>query len=85
MRNEIPVADGVLIVESDYDADYPGMFVSFRPKGSIHEYQVVNIENVPSNSATSETPAKTVIVRVWGDTNNDDYTSRVDIPVADFQ
>ena len=81
---EVPVADGVLVIEAEYDADYPGIFVSFRPNGKTEEYQVANIENVPESSATPETPAKTVIVRVWGDPKNEDYTTRVNIPVNEL-
>ena len=81
---EIKTAHGALVVTAFDDPDYPGVNVDFKLDGhEKHPLSIAMIEDaVPSNYIN---PSDAVVVRVYGDCNDDEYTDRTEIPIEDIK
>lgn len=75
---------GKLIADIFDDSDYPAINVDFIPEGKDIPISIAMIEDASPESATSETNGEAVVVRVWGNPRQEDYTERVDIPIKDI-
>ena len=84
---ELKTAHGTLIVTAFDNPDYPAFNIDFKLDGHEDEpaVPIAMIEDAAEHTTTSETNGHAVVVRVYGDCNDDEYTNRVDIPIADIK
>lgn len=84
---EIKTAHGTLVVTAFDNPDYPGVDIDFKLDGHENEpaVPVAIVEDVKDEHTTDETNGEAVVVRVYGDCNDDEYTDRVDIPIEDIK
>ena len=84
---EIKTAHGTLVVIAFDNPDYPGVNVDFRLDGHENEpaVPITMIEDVAKKHTTPETNGHAVVIRTYGDCNDDEYTDRVDIPIEDIK
>ncbi len=76
---EVKTAKGVLKIYETPDDEYAGINVDFQPtNGNGMDIPLASIEN--GSLETSED----VVVRVWGNPWNEDYTQRTDVPIKDI-
>ena len=78
---------GILIMDPFDVPDYPGFSIDFKLKGRENEpaIPVCMVEDARPDDPSEETPDNAVVVRIWGDVNQEDYTERVDIPIGDIE
>lgn len=84
---ELKTAHGTLIVQAFDNPDYPAFNIDFKLDGHENEpaVPVAIVEDAKDEHATDETNGHAVVVRVYGDCNDEEYTDRVDIPIDDIK
>ena len=84
---EFETTHGTLVLNVFQNESYPAFNIDFKLRGHEKEpaIPVCMIEDAALSAASSETNGKAIVVRVYGDLNDDEYTHRIDIPIADIE
>ena len=80
---ELETAHGTLILQPFNDCDYPGFDIDFKLKG--HEDEPAVPIAMVEDASPAVTPGDAVVVRIYGNVNDDEYTDRVDIPIKEIR
>jgi hypothetical protein len=76
---EVKTAKGVLKIYETPDSEYAGINIYFEPNnGNGMDIPLVGIEN--GSLETSDN----VVMRVWGNPWNEEYTQRTDVPIKEI-
>lgn len=82
---KIKTTHGTLVVTAFDDPDYPGVNVDFKLAGHENEpaVPITMVEDATPGSYIN--PSNAVVVRTYGDCNDDEYTDRTEIPIEDIK
>jgi hypothetical protein len=84
---ELRTNHGILVLTIFDHEDYPSFDIDFKLKG--HEAEpavpICMVEDASEKVSSDETNGKAVVVRVYGNCCDDEYTDRVDIPIKDIK
>ena len=76
---EVKTAKGVLKIYETPDNEYAGINIDFEPtNGNGIDIPLASIENGSLDSSEN------VVVRVWGNPWNEDFTQRIDVPIQEI-
>jgi hypothetical protein len=84
---ELKTNHGTLVLDVFDNEDYPAFNIDFKLKG--HEAEpavpICMVEDASVKVSSDETNGEAVVVRVWGNPCQEDYTERVDVPIKDIK
>lgn len=67
----VTTALGDIIAEASADPEYPGIWLSFRPKDREYDINLALADVLPDEDGN---PGELLRILVWGDKNREDYT-----------
>ena len=86
-RYTLPVNGGELIIDPARDADYPGVYVSFRPQGQSYDYTLALLESPYDDGDATDPERNSVRFHLWENPKTDDstYASHVKLSAYDSE
>ena len=75
---EVKTSIGTLVARINNEPEYPGIDIVFVPNGETYE---VNVALIEVSHAENDLLANKIVARVWGNSDEEDYTHRVIIRI----
>jgi len=83
---EVKAGHGIIIAEAFDNKDYPAIDINYRLKDTDISIPIVKVEDCPEmQSGGVDKTNDSVVVYVYGDPEQEDFTHRIDIPISSIK